>query len=259
MKNLIAGILLCCCGSATAAAPVATPGAIASLQPPAQMQFHYDPATDAAIMAVPGRTRIVLSVLPATEPGFALRAILAAMGGQQFIERIEQEPVGAARAASVHVRQQTSDWWMVIGGAELNLFLRVQDVADAKAHRAAVEALARSVRLAPASHPALVSGSYTTSSSYSSSYGSSLGSFSESSISLLPDGSFSSSSYAGISGDGISGYSQGGGPGGWWQVRGNRILAFEPPESFYNYRFEAFSNGLELYDENGAKLLWVRK
>lgn len=258
MKKIITGVLLGGLQFAAAADPVTTPGAIASLQAPAQMQFHYDAANDASILIRPGQTQYTLSVLPVTDPGFALRAILTAMDAGQYVARIRRDTIAAANAASVHVSQQTSDWWLVIEGADLNLFLRVQDAADAPAQRATVEALLQSVRLAPASLPPIVSGHYTTGHSYSDSYDSSFSAFSESGISLQPDGSFSSSSYAGVSGAGVSGYSQGEGPGGWWQVRGNRILAFEPPDSFYNYRFEAFSNGLELYDENDEKLLWVR-
>ena len=41
-------------------------------------------------------------------------------------------------------------------------------------------------------------------------------------------------------------------------LRITRILAYEPSGTFYNYRFEAFSNGLELYTESNEKLLWVR-
>jgi hypothetical protein len=258
MKNILSGILLFAYLLVANAGTVTTPGAIASLTQIPETQLQYMVVNDALVMTHGQKTQYTLSVLPAVNPSSALREILQSMQAHQYLPQVKEETIAGFKAASVHVKQQTSDWWMVIQMPELNLFLRVQDIDDALSHKADVEKLVKSVRFAPASYPAIVSGQYTMSSSYSSSYGSEFSAYSESSISLQPDGSFSTSSYAGVSGSGVSGYSEGGGQRGWWQVRGNRILAYEPPATFYNYRFEAFSNGLELYDESGEKQLWVK-
>ncbi|MCP4877851.1 MAG: hypothetical protein GY896_20545 [Gammaproteobacteria bacterium] len=58
----------------------------------------------------------------------------------------------------MHVKIQTSDWWLVVKLLELNLFIRVGDVVDVKARKTEVERLVKSVRFAPASNPAIVSG-----------------------------------------------------------------------------------------------------
>lgn len=245
--------------SSLKAESMSTPGAIALLQPPADTHFEYDPVNDLSIMTRGRQTRFTLSVLPQTEASFALEKILLEFDAGEYVSLIEPDKIAGRVAAGVHARRQTSDWWIVVKQPEMNLFVRVQDTGDAKARRAELEALVKSVQLAPASHPALVSGDYTTGSSYSDSYGSEPSVSGESSISLQADGSFTTSSFVGVSGADVSAYSQGPGAGGWWQVRGNRILAFEPPETFYNFRFEAFSNGLELYDNSDQKLLWVRR
>ncbi len=258
MKILSLALLLIGFQLPAVAANVSTPGAIVSLLKLPGAQFQYDSASDLSILTRDQQTQFTLSVLPATEPELALQTVLSAFGGQQYISTIKVESIAGQPAASMHVKMQTSDWWLVVKLSELNLFIRVQDVADAKARKAEVERLVKSVRFAPASNPAIVSGNYITGSNYSGSSDSSLSVFSESSISLQANGGFSSSAYTGVSGTDVTGLSQGDGPRGWWQVRGNRILAFEPPVSFYNYRFEAFSNGLEVYTNNNEKLLWTR-
>ncbi|MCP4089006.1 MAG: hypothetical protein GY746_04355 [Gammaproteobacteria bacterium] len=258
MKSILSGILLFSYLLVANAGTVSTPGAIASLTQLPQTQFQYMVVTDVLVMTQGQKTQYTLSVLPAVNPSAALREILQSMQAHQYLTQVKEDTIAGFKAASVHVKQQASDWWMVIKMPELNLFLRVQDIDDALSHKANVEKLVKSVRFAPAGNPANVSGHYTMSSNYSSSYGSEISAYSESGISLQPDGSFSTSSYAGVSGSDVSGYSESEGQRGWWQVRGNRILAYEPPSTFYNYRFEAFSNGLELYDDTGEKQLWVK-
>ena len=238
---------------------ISTPGAIASISKLPDTQFQYQAAADLSILSKAQTTQFIVSVIPALASDFSLQQILTAFDAQPYIPEIRKTTIAGFPAAEVHAQLQTSNWWLVVQLKELNLFVRVEDIKDARTHRASVEELVSSVRFATASLPPLVSGSYTMSSSYSSSYGSGPSTFSESSIWLGANGQFSTSSYAGVSGADVSGYSQGEGPGGWWQVRGNRILAYEPPGSFYNYRFDAFSNGLELYDAANEKLLWVRK
>jgi hypothetical protein len=235
-----------------------TPGAIASMLKAPSSQFQYDPVSDLSVMIIGQQARIAVSVLPQVDPAFALQQIVIAMSGQQYLPLIRSGNMADYKTASLHVKQQSSDWLVVASMKDLNLFIRVQDVEDAQSHTTYVTQLLKSIRLATPSYPGLVSGSYTMGSQYSDSYGSDISAYSESSVTFFPDGRFSTSSYAGVSGEGVSGYSQSGSERGWWQVRGNRLLAFEPPSNFFNYRFEAFTNGLEVYDENNNRLLWVR-
>jgi len=259
MKNVIIGLLLVLGQGSLQAAKMMTPGAIASFSTPAGMQFQYEPIADQSFLVKAQQAQIILSVLPAVEPGFGMQQVLHLFQVPQYIPQIKLANFAGYPAAMVNAQLQTSNWWLVIRTPELGLLVRVEDVEDAMAHQSAVEQLVRSVRFAGASQPPLVSGHYTTSSSFS---GGNLTNdtsvYSESSVTLHADGGLGSSAHTGVTGSGVSGYSQGDGPGGWWQVRGNRILAYVPPADFYNYRFEAFSNGLELYNEANEKLLWVR-
>lgn len=259
MKNLIMGLLLVFGHTSLQAAKLATPGAIASFSPPAGMQFRYDPAVDQSLLIKGQQTQIILSVLPAVEPGFGMQQVLQAFQVPQYIPQVKVTNFAGYPAAMVNAQLQTSNWWLVIQMPDLGLLVRVEDVADARANKNEVEQLVKSLRFAGASLPPLVSGHYTTSSSFSAgNLTNDTSVYSESNVTLHPDGSLGSSGHTGVTGTGVTGYSQGGGPAGWWQVRGNRILAYVPPADFYNYRFEAFSNGLELYTAANEKLLWVR-
>ncbi|WP_297766551.1 hypothetical protein, partial [uncultured Muriicola sp.] len=102
-------------------------------------------------------------------------------------------------------------------------------------------------------------GDYSTGTAYSGDVQSSVGVYSESGIRLGADGSITSSGHVSITSEAAAGYSAGSEQDGWWQVRGNRMLAFYPPSTFYNYRFQAFSNGLEIYPPQDETLLWPRK
>lgn len=257
MKTVISGVLLIIASASVNAGTVSTPGAIASFLQLPGTQFQYEPVADLSILIKGQQTQYTLSVLPGLEPDLALRHILTELNAHQYLSAIKPSTIAGHPAATVHARLRNSNWWCVVRLPDLNLFIQVEDVDDAATKRSEVEQLVKSVRFAPDSRPPLVSGHYTTSSSYSGSYDNNLSTFGETSIFLQPDGSFTTSSYAGVSGAEVSGYSEGSGPRGWWQVRGNRILAYEP-DAFYNYRFEAFSNGLELYDESNEKLLWIR-
>lgn len=257
MRSVVCGFLLLTLSVSAKAGTVSTPGAIASLMQLPGTQFQYEPVADLSVLIKGRQTQYLLSVLPGLEPELLLRHILTELNAQQYLPAMETATIAGYPAATVHARLQNSNWWCVVQLPELNLFVRVEDIDDAVTKQADVAALVKSVRFAPATQPSLVSGYYTMSSSYNGSPDSSFGAYSESSITLQPDGSFNTSSHVGVTGADVSGYSEGSGPGGWWQVRGNRILAYEPG-TFYNYRFEAFSNGLELYNESNEKLLWVR-
>ena len=262
MRNLINAWLLATAlllPAPAIAANVSTPGAIASLPIPDNTAHRYLQPVDMVAMGDDKTFQILVGVVPTLEPKAVLTDLLNAFNAVQYISQIKMEKVAGANVASVHVKNQSSDWLMVISKPELSLFVRVQDSQDALKHKAYIGRLIKQVRFAPASHPPLVIGSYTTSSSYDGGYAGGISSYSESSVHLQQDGVFSTSGYVGITGDGVSGLSQGGQDRGWWQVRGNRILAFEPPTDFYNYRFEAFRNGLHVYNESDKQLLWVRK
>lgn len=244
--------------SIAVAAPVSTPGAIQRLEAPAGMRFHYDAASDVSLMVIAGQTRIALSVMLPFEPRATLTEILNAYEAAHLAPSVEATRIAGRRAAAVSARLQTDNWWVVVEGDDLNLFFQVEDAGDAKSNRDRVEQIVRSVQLAPRRFPPAVVGSYTTGSAYSGDVQSSIGVYSESGVTLGADGSIVSSGHTGITGEGVSGYSIGGGEDGWWQVRGDRILAFYPPSTFYNYRYQAFSNGLEIYPPQGETLLWPR-
>lgn len=238
---------------------ITTPGAIASLPVPDNAPHQYLSYVDMVTIGDGQQYQITVGVLPAVKPRLALKQVLISLDASQYTSQIKDEKIAGAAVASVHAKNESSDWWMVIEKPQLNLFVRVQDANDAFKHKPYLEKLVKQVRYAPASHPQLVVGHYTMSSNYSGSYDNSISVYGESSIGLLANGVFSTSGYVGVTGADVSGLSQGGGDRGWWQVRGNRMLSFEPPDTFYNYRFEAFSNGLHVYTENNEKLLWVRK
>lgn len=240
------------------ATDVTTPGAIASMPLAPGMPHKYLTAVDMVTMGDGQSQQITVGVLPAVEAKRSLQLILQAMQASQYIQLIKTETLGNTKVASVHARVQVSEWWLVAEKKDLNLFVRVQDANNAFKHKPYVEKLIKQVRYTRAGYPRLVAGHYSTGSHYSGSHSGGVSVYSESGVTLAPNGVFSSSGHVSASGSGLSALSQGGNQG-WWQVRGNRLLVYEPPETYYNYRYEAFSNGLHVYTENNERLLWVRE
>ncbi len=257
MRLLIYGLIFLAFDAV--AADVSTPGAIASMPTAPGMPHHYLADVDMVTMG-DGQTRqITVGVLPPVDAKKSLQLILQAMQASQYIQLIRTETLGKARVASVHARVSASEWWLVAEKKELDLFVRVQDATNALKHKPYVEKLIRQVRYNRASYPPLVAGHYSTGSHYSGNHGSGVSVYSESGATLAPNGVFSSSGHVSVSGHGVSALDRSKGDRGWWQVRGNRLLVYEPPETYYNYRYEAFVNGLHLYTENNQRILWIRE
>ena len=245
--------------TALAHANLQTQGTIQSLPKLLGYSFQYDSIYDVAEFSKPDGSKISVSVLPAFKPAHSLEQVLSRMNAGHYRSEIKTTTIASHSVATVSASLQTQHWWLVVERNDLNLFVRVESRTNPKQLRPSVEKIINSIQISKAVYPQNVSGNYNTGSRYSGSYDSSFSVYSESGITLKPDGSISASSYTGISGSNTSALNQSNNSNGWWQVRGNRLLGFKPPDGFHNFRFDAFSNGLEIHTGPNQKVLWARQ
>ena len=114
-----------------------------------------------------------------------------------------------------------------------------------------------SLSLAEATRPAIVVGTYQTSSMQSTDW-SGDGIFRQEYVTLYANGAAEQSSNTGGQVGDVSLSGSGSTTGARWEVRGNRLLVFGE-DYFLNHGLQAFNNGLELYDQDGSQYLWVRQ
>ena len=199
---------------------------------------------------------------PDLPPRDTMRQLLQLFGVQHLAPRVRDATLAGFEGVRLDVETQVHERWTVLDLGRSSLVVRAASTASFEALHDATVSVVTSVEPAPATHPPLVAGHYET--GVNRSGAGDLGSsddvsvYAESGVRLLPDGRLRESGFAGgSSGTGtVTSESSG---RGRWEVRGQRLIMVHADGSLSNFRVKAFSNGLELWNAQGGKIVWVRK
>ena len=230
--------------------------AIQSLTIPDGWQHQMDPNSGTHAVFYQNETQLIVSWLPQTDPVNSLNSLQAEVGWQTNIESTTLAGQPSYRVVGSNGGYETSIRITELNDGYAMTILNTANSIDAL--QKTLSTVVASLRIAPKQLPNDLIDSFRTQSDFSSSYSADLGnvSFTETTT-LLSNGTYiegsnvtaSSSSATGISSGEVSGL---------WQVRGNLIYFSNGKEYLSHYRFESFSNGLELYSNEGDPWLWVR-
>jgi len=239
-----------------------TAGAIASLTVPDGFTAQYDRNSDVTLLNRSAQSQIMIVAGPAVPPRDGMVQLLQLFNVTHLAPQIQDAAVAGLKGVRLDVVTQMHERWYVLAAPGASLVIRAADPASFQALDGATQQVVASVSLAPATHPPLVAGSYDTGyyRSGMGDYGTSDGGavFAESGMTLLPDGSLRSSGSAGAS-SGVGTVLSGSSGRGRWEVRGERLLMVHADGTVASLRVQAFSNGLELWNGQGGKLLWSRR
>lgn len=257
--GVVVALASCTLVPAAAAAPFTSPGAIAQLEVPQGFVPQYESTADLTLLTRGAGDQLLLIVGPPLDPRAGLTKLLELFGALHLAPQIVDGTIAGHTGVQLDTVTNVHERWYVLPVGGASLVIRAASTTSFEHLQPVTESVVRSIVLAPATYPPLVAGSYETNVQHSGSYdagGPSV--YSENSISLQPDGSVHERGFVGGSGDFGSVISESTGQGRW-EVRGNRLLLLNGSGVGSNFRVQAFSNGLELYDEQGNKRLWVRK
>lgn len=232
-------------------------GAISAFDIPDGWQHQSDSNSGTHALIFQNDTQLIISWLPKGDPKQILSALQSELGWQNPIvsdpiagkTSHRFEGTGNGYNASIRVTVLSDGFVLTI----LNTARALDDV------RPTVANVLQSITIAPRAFPGDLLDSFRTRSDFSSSYSAELGNTAFTEVTtLLPNGlyvegtnvSASSSSATAISRSDASGL---------WEVRGNLIYFMTETEYLSHFRFESFSNGLELYSESPDPWLWVRQ
>lgn len=262
MKHLLLLALALSVAAPSAATDHSTPGAIASLDVPEGFVPQYDGNADASLLAKGASDQILVLAGPSLPPREGMMQLLQAFGVAHYAPQVEDATlagrVGVRLDATTHVYER----WYVLAFDDASLVVRAASTTSFESLHDATATVVESIELAPITHPSLVAGSYETG-VYRSGMGDAgardgVSVYAESGVRLLPDGSLRDASFAGGSGAPGTVTSESSGRGRW-EVRGDRLHMVYGDGTVGSFRVKAFSNGLELWNQQGHKLLWVRK
>jgi len=236
-----------------------TPGTIARFGLPAGFQHQYNEAADSLILLEPERHQLVLFVWAPGDTDEAVAALLSELGAQDYRRNIQPVTIAGLRGSEVRIDVGGGAKDRIIalpfGGMLLGIWGKTAGgFSDLDAPIATVIG---SLSLAEATRPAIVVGTYQTSSMQSTDW-SGDGIFRQEYVTLYANGAAEQSSNTGGQVGDVSLSGSGSTTGARWEVRGNRLLVFGE-DYFLNYGLRAFNNGLELYDQDGSQYLWVRQ
>lgn len=255
--GILAGLLILALPSV--AAGFGTPGAVASIEVPEGFTARYEPTADVTMLDRAGSDQILLFVAPGMPPRVGMDQLLRMFGARHLAPRVESARLSGYEGVRLDVQTEVYESWFVLAVDGASVVVRAASRNSFDAVAPATATLLAGLRLAPARHPRSVVGSYSTGSTSSPGAGAGQPSVHvQSGVILAADGRLREEGRVGASGDfgTLMGDS---GTGGTWEVRGDRLLLRREDDSVSNLRFEAFSNGLELVDEQGTELLWVRR
>lgn len=263
MRHLLLLFALCTpFASPSAGALHTTPGAIARLDAPAGFVAQYDANADASLLSQGMTDQILVLAGPALPPREGMMQLLQAFGVSHYAPQVQNATLTGHDGVRLDAKTNVYERWYVLAFEGASLVVRAASTSSFESLHDATVSVVESIQLAPVTHPRLVAGSYETGvyRSGMGDYGASdgLSVYAESGVRLLPDGSLRDSSFAGGSGAPGTVMSESSGRGRW-EVRGDRLLMVYGDGTVGSFRVKAFSNGLELWNQQGHKLLWVRK
>jgi len=236
-----------------------TAGSIARYDVPSGWQHRYDETADTVVLLDPGFTQVVLFVWGPGDTALAVTSLLSALGGDAYAGQVRPVTLNGVRGSEVRIDAGggSEDWIVALPVDGLLLGIWGKTARGLQDLETRVRALLSTLELAPRAYPSLVVGTYQTESDSSTDWTGD-GLFYPEYVTLHPDGSAErATNVGGQVGDvGVSGAGSDGGVR--WEVRGNRLL-FHGGGEYANFGVQAFRNGLELYDQEGGRLLWVRQ
>ncbi len=238
-----------------------TPGTISELGDMQDAHAHYDLASDTTVFRRGQRTLITISALPRINLAAIMQDVLAAYDPHHSASGIREGRLAGWKAASVAIDQDDGSLWAtVVETHDLNLLIFARDIADAAAHRPAIEDLLGTVQFAPATFPEELVGSFkiepavTTSPEVITNRSLSAGT----TIETHPDGTFTFDRESFAVGNELI-FDSKAGQDGRWEVRGNRLLSFIPPSRFTNFLLDLEGNRLLLRGAKDERIHLVRE
>ncbi len=236
-----------------------TSGAIARFGLPAGFQYQYVEASDTLFLLEPERRQLVVFVWGPGDTAEAVADLLAELGAAAYASQVTSATIAGLRGSEVRIDTGGGAKDRIVALAFDGMLLGFwgKTAGDYPDLDQPMTTIVGSLSLAPATHPPNVVGTYQTRSSASTDWRGD-GLFSQEYVTLYANGSAErSSNIGGQVGD--VGVARGARTGGMrWEVRGKRLLLYGDGH-FLNYGLQAFSNGLELVDQDGRQHLWVRQ
>ena len=236
------------------------PGAITEIGGLRDARMHYDVASDTIVFRNEDDALITVTALPRIDPMIVMRVILAGHDPNHTATKIKQKRIASYQAILTEVDKKIGRLLpVVVQTDDLNLLIIARNIDDAEKHEPTIEDLVRSIGFAPGAYPEWLLGSFHVVSDPTSPAAGRQSQFgSVTKIETYADGTFIVSTPH-LTGGVELFFDDEGSERGLWEVRGNRLLSFVPPESFANFRLEVGEGHLVLHDARSEQIRLVRE